>query len=153
MLRLHQVVHLEDALLHQLARRQLLALRVLGTETHVNADDVLLRRVALDRRRACQLVLDRRVERPQTVQLHRLTLRDHLRHTLHHLLKHQHHHLVVRQLAVARHVGTEALQRQRLLRLGLAEVLAVRLRRGHRVLPQVYEETNFISCHNCKCFS
>ena len=96
--------------------------------------------------------IDTRTERTESVELHRLPLRQQFLHAVHHLSEHQHAHLVVCDLAVCRHVGGKALQVQRLLRIALGKVLAVSGRVIVLVLPQVDHHWNFTSCHNLKSF-
>ena len=58
------------------------------------------------------------------VELHRLSFLQEMNHTLHHLTQHQHDHLVRAHLVFG-HVGCEALQVQRLLRVNFCEILTV----------------------------
>ena len=150
LLALHEVAEGEDAVLLERAARQLLALRVLRDEVDVDAVD---HRLGTTGHSGCEVRLAQLLavhcgrERPESVELHGLTLRQQFLHAVHHLTEHQHAHLVVRDLAVTGHVGGKALQVQRLLRIALSKVLAVSGTVIVLVLPQVNHHWNFTSCH------
>ena len=125
--RLHDIAPLEDAVLLQRLRRQLLTLRVLGLEVQVDAVDHRggtagdgLGDVGL----AELLTVDGGREGAKAVELHRLALGDELLHTVDHLLDHQLAHLLGGDLAVLGHVTAEALQVDGFLPLDLGEILA-----------------------------
>ena len=88
--------------------------------------------------------LDGGGERTESVQLHRLTLCDHLLQTAHDVLQHQDCHRVVHQLAMLRNVLGETLQVKRLLRVSLCIVLAISGVVLVLVPAQIHRKCNYV---------
>ena len=128
-LRAHHVGRLKRTLLLQCSAGQLLTLGVLGGESQVYTGYQVVETNVQSRLHGLlslgAIALDGGRECAEAVQLHRLTLDNHLLQTAHDVLQHEHCHRIIYQLAMLTQVLGETLQVERILRVGLCVILAV----------------------------